>query len=108
MKCFYRTVLEDGAHLGDAPAAWTEAGAAGVGVGEAVDASPGVLGPVVGLALGWAGHDAEAGMVVEPSAESAYDEVVAVVLPCDLGAEVAAEHTVNLAPGMWVWAHVIC
>jgi hypothetical protein len=47
-------VLEHGAHLGDAPAAGAEAGAAGVGVGEAVDAAPGVLGLVVGLAVGWA------------------------------------------------------
>ena len=54
-------VLEDGADLDDAPGGGTEAGAAGVGVGQAVDAAPGVLGLVVGLVVRRAGYAAEAG-----------------------------------------------
>ena len=75
-------VLEHGALLGDAPCEGAEAGATGVGVGEAVDAAPGVLGLVVGLAVG---------VGVEPAAEGGDDVVVAVVLAGDLGAEVALE-----------------
>ena len=52
-------VLEHGALLGDAPCEGAEAGATGVGVGEAVDAAPGVLGLVVGLAVGGAWDDAK-------------------------------------------------
>ncbi len=83
-------VLEHGAHLGDAPAARAEAGPARVGVGESVDTAPGVFGAVVGLAVGRARDDAEAGVLVEPAAELGNDEVVAVVLAGNLGSEVAA------------------
>ena len=82
-------VLEDGADLGDAPRGGAEAGAAGVRVGEAVDAAPGVFGLVVRLAVGWAGVDTETGVGVEPAAEGGDDEVVTVVLAGDFGAKVA-------------------
>ncbi len=84
-------VLERGAQFGDAPCEGAEAGAAGVGVGQAVDAAPGVLGLVVGLMVGGAGDDAEAGVGVEPAAEGGVDEAAAVVLAGDLGSEVALE-----------------
>jgi len=101
-------VLEHGAHLGDAPAAGAQASASGVGVGEAVDAPPGVLGLVVGLAAGRAWDDADAGVVVQPAPEFVDDEVLAVVLAGDLGAKVAAEESVNFTPSTWSLTQATC
>ena len=100
-------VLEDGPYFGDAPGCGAEAGAARVGVGEAVDASPGILGFVVGLAMGGAGLDAEARVVVEPAAEGVDDEVVTVVLAGNFGSEVALG-VMNLPPGALEATQVEC
>jgi len=57
-------VLEDGTVLGDGPRKGSKARTDSVGVCVAVDASPCVLGAVVGGVVGWAGDDTETGAVV--------------------------------------------
>ena len=82
--------MEDGATFHNAPSEETDPCAACVDVGKAVDTSPCALGTIEGWAVGRAGHNAESGMRVAVAGQSLGVVVIPVVLPDNLGREIAA------------------
>jgi hypothetical protein len=88
--CGNVVVLEDGTSFHDAPAEKTNPCASCVDVGEAMDAAPGALRSVEGRAVGRARHDAETGVRVAVTGHGLGVVVIAMILPHNLGREVAA------------------